>query len=92
MRVLIAGALVCLALAVVACPRLPSSERAQRTVETQGWTDVREVSRRAAFGALGGCKDSDLALITLRGKNPAGRIATVQVCAPWPFGGYTVRG
>lgn len=83
--------LVLLTLGLAAgCSRIPSEDRAVRAAENLGLTHVRVVSRRYAWGVLGGCKDDDLTLFHLVGTTADGSVRKIDVCAPL-VGGYTVR-
>lgn len=75
----------------VVCAQVPSASRAKHTAEnTAGLTDARVVSRRPAWGVLGGCHEKDLTKFTVEGTRN-GQKVRIQVCAPL-LGGYTVRG
>ena len=71
--------------------QLPSESRAKQAAENIGLHSVRVTDRSPAWGALGGCKEDDLAKFTVVGYTDSGQQRTIQVCAPWPFGGYTIR-
>lgn len=86
------GIAALLGFANFACAGLTSSERAERLAADVGLANPHVVSKGPAFGVLRGCKESDVALIKVSGQDAQGRLRTLHVCAPWPFGGYTVRG
>lgn len=69
-----------------------TDEDAVRSLETQGYSDVRVVSREPWWPqVLGGCGESDAVAVRARAKNAAGREVEVTVCGSWPFKGATVR-
>ena len=70
--------------------QIPSAGRAERAAENIGLTNVRVESRGLAWGALGGCKDSDLTKFRVSGTDAHGVRRQIEVCAPL-IGGYTIR-
>lgn len=62
-----------------------------RTLETQGFSDVRITGKRIFFVGIGGCGKGDDARFSAVATNPIGKEVEVFVCAGWPFKGATVR-
>lgn len=70
--------------------QLPGEGRALRAAQNIGIDHPVVVKRQPAWEVLGGCKNHDVTKFTVRGFRN-GKPVSIQVCAPWPFGGYTVR-
>lgn len=86
-----AGIFALCVLLAAGCSRIPSADRAERTVESLGLNNAHVTGRRYAFGLLGGCKGDDLTLFHVVATAADGSVRHVDVCAPL-IGGYTVRG
>jgi hypothetical protein len=73
------------------CASMASDHRAVQAVENIGLRNVRVVDKGPSWGVFGGCKESDVAKFKVQGTDSYGKQRTIEVCAPVPFGGYTIR-
>ncbi len=67
-----------------------SPERAVRTMEAQGYSEVHVIDKNILFVGWRGCSGGDAARFIVTGKNSAGKSTQVYVCAGY-FKGGTIR-
>lgn len=68
-----------------------SEDLAVRTLEAQGYSDIKITDHDWFFVGLRGCDEKDAARFTAEVTNPAGKPANVYVCTGAFFKGGTVR-
>ncbi len=64
---------------------------AKKTLETQGFSDIKIVDKDIFFVGLKGGAQDDVVKFTAMAKNPIGRTVQVFVFSGWPFKGATIR-
>lgn len=74
------------------CGALANEDKAVSLLETQGFSDVRQLERNNLFAPLHGCSEDDTTHYVFAATNVAGRRVHVQVCQGWPLRGPHVRG
>lgn len=85
------AAVLAVSLLMAGCASLASDSRAIRAAENIGLTNVRVVDKGYSWGVFGGCHEQDITKFKLVGTDARGKLRTIEVCAPVPFGGYTIR-
>ncbi len=65
-------------------------EVAVKTLDSQGYTDIKVIDNSWYAVGLRGCDQNDAARITATAKNPAGKTVTIYVCTGLWKGG-TIR-
>jgi hypothetical protein len=78
-------------LAEAGCASLTSQQKAERALETSGFTHIYSPHREWFFIQYKGCGNEDAALYRFKATNPVGKPVTVTVCEGF-FKGATIRG
>lgn len=86
------GMLTALLVLCAACGECVSEDRAVRTLEAEGWKDVRVKAQHGISPHfIGGCSADDAVAFETEGTNPAGIRSTATVCCGLIVKSCTIR-
>ena len=89
---MIGNIIVLLFVALIACRgSCVDDSIAYRSMDKQGYTDVKVTNHSFFMVGLRGCSYHDAAKFNVKAKNPAGKVVNVYVCTGFIFKGATIR-
>lgn len=92
MQLLIYVIIIVVCLFLDGCPgQFVKNDRAIKSLETQGFSDITITDKSTYFLSLKGCGSGDSAKFDVIATNPAGKKVKLYVCTAWLFKGSTIR-